>query len=172
MSSSTETADLLRVIGAVPAEYVHRDRRVEPSDPLIVQTGLFKWYNVFDAADPVRSDLEDSSRSEATAFLDSGMAEAEYGMGVVVFHHSTAHDFLLIGSWRGHQEYWQSSLIRAANSNGSWLANEQGAISPVACVWEMAPIWHERNAWVAYLISARTVQDRQFWLDDTLTATM
>lgn len=172
MTSTPPIATMLERIGDVPKTYVHHDRRVTAGEPLVTKSGIFKWQNVFVDADPVSPELERGARIESARLLDSGRANAAYGMGLVVLHHSSAHDFLLIGSWRGHQEFWQSSLFRSANSEDPWVANEQGVISPVACVWEMAPIWHERRAWVTYLNSDRTMQDRQAWLDDTLTATM
>lgn len=172
MISTPAIATMLECIGDVPTTYVHHDRRVTASEPLVTSSGVFKWQNVFTDAGTVTPELERGARIEATRLLESGEADAAYGMGLVVLHHSSAHDFLLIGSWRGHQEYWQTSLVRSANSDEPWTANVQGVISPVACVWEMSPIWHERQAWVRYLKSDRTVSDRQVWLDDTLTATM
>lgn len=146
MTSTPAIATMLERIGDVPMMYVHHDRRVEPSDPLPTETGLFKWQNGFAEADPVTANPEGSARTEAVRFLDSGVALAQYGMGLMVPHHSTEQNFLLIGSWRGHQEFWQHALFRAVNSVGAWTVTELGTMSPIACLWEMSPIWHERNA--------------------------
>lgn len=166
------TSEMLEHVGDVPMSYVHRDRKVEPRVPLIVPGGILKWYNVYDRASPVPLGLEERSRATVLDFLEMGVADLHYGLGVVVLHHSTANDFLLVGSWRGHQEYWQSIFIRDADTDNPWIPIEQGAISPVFCVWEMAPIWHERNAWVRYLKSGRTVDDRRAFLEDQLMAEM
>jgi hypothetical protein len=34
------------------------------------------------------------------------------------------------------------------------------------CVWELAPIWHERHAWVRFLSSERDVAAKQAYLED------
>jgi hypothetical protein len=172
MATDTYAADPLAPIGNVPTEYIHHDRQVEPREPLIVPSGVLKWYNVFDPGNPLFEGLENDSRQFVERFLATGVADLHYGMGLVVLHHSTANDFLFIGSWRGHQEYWQSVFIRNANSQDPWTPIEHGPISPVFCVWEMAPIWHERNAWVTYLKSNRTIEDRRAWLADRLSAIM
>jgi hypothetical protein len=33
-------------------------------------------------------------------------------------------------------------------------------------VWELGPVWHERNAWVRFLSSARDDAAKQAYLDD------
>lgn len=165
-------AETLTHIGDVPASYIHRPRPVVPGPPLLAHGSVFKWYRVHPQGDPVPDELEADARAHATAFLERGTADPLYGMGFVVLHHSTEHDFLFIGSWRGHQEYWQSVFIRPVGSRGAWEPAPQGDISPMCCVWEMAPIWHERNAWVTYLESGRGLADRQRWLDDHLQAVL
>jgi hypothetical protein len=36
-------------------------------------------------------------------------------------------------------------------------------------VWELTPIWHERNAWTRYLFSDRDLTAKRTFLEDTLT---
>jgi hypothetical protein len=172
MSTIVHSTDLLDRIGDVPSRYVHHDRRVEPRDPLIGSTSILKWYNVYDLADVVPDGLESMSRSKTRELLESGVVQPEYGMGLVILHHSSANDFLMVGGWRGHQEYWHSVFLRAANSNEPWVQVELGAFAPIMCVWEMSPVWHERNSWVTYLKSGRTLEDRQSWLDDRMSAVL
>jgi hypothetical protein len=166
-----ETAILER-IGDVPATYVHYPRTTEPGEPLVGRGSVFKWYRVFPAVDPVPEVLDAGTRTFVLSVLERGAINPAYGMGFVVLHHSTEFDFLFICSWRGHQELWDSLFYREAGESGAWTSTPQGEISPVCCVWEMAPIWHERNAWIRYLESARTRTDREAWLADTLRETV
>ena len=172
MSATVHSTDLLDRIGGVPDAYAHRDRQVEPRDPLIGPNAILKWYNVYDLADPVPDGLEATSRDRTSVLLETGVVLPEYGMGLVVLHHSSANDFLMVGGWRGHQEYWHSVFGRALNSDEPWVQIELGAFAPIMCVWEMSPVWHERNAWVTYLKSDRTLEDRRTWLDDRLSAVL
>jgi hypothetical protein len=40
------------------------------------------------------------------------------------------------------------------------------------CVWELAPIWHERDAWVRFLSSERDVAAKQAYLNDRFSGTV
>ena len=172
MSTNVISTELIDRIGAVPASYEHHDRRIEPRDPVIGSAAILKWYNVYDLSDTVPDGVEAASRIKVAELLESGVVDPEYGMGLVVLHHASANDFLMVGGWRGHQEYWHSVLARAANSDEPWKPIELGEFAPIMCVWEMSPVWHERDAWVAYLKSSRTSEDRRAWLSDQLSAVM
>ncbi len=39
---------------------------------------------------------------------------------------------------------------------------------PTFCVWELAPVWHEQQAWVRFLKSARDEAAAQAWLGDSI----
>ena len=40
---------------------------------------------------------------------------------------------------------------------------------PTFCVWELAPVWHEKQAWERFLDSARDEVAAETWLEDRYT---
>ncbi len=92
----------------------------------------------------------------------------DYGLGFVVLHHSTVLDYLIVGAWRSNQELWTTHYSRDATGDGPFQPVRPGVDASTLCVWEMAPVWHEREAWVRYLDSPRALADRRDWLGDVL----
>ena len=55
--------------------------------------------------------------------------------------------------------------------NGAAMADfapfpRDGTHKPTFCVWELAPVWHEKEAWERFLKSARDEIAAQAWLGD------
>jgi hypothetical protein len=44
-----------------------------------------------------------------------------------------------------------------------------GAHKPSFCVWELAAVWHEKEAWERFLLSDRGIQARNAWQSDLYT---
>jgi hypothetical protein len=42
----------------------------------------------------------------------------------------------------------------------------EGTHKPTFCVWELAPVWHEKESWERFLISARDETAAQAWQRD------
>lgn len=79
--------------------------------------------------------------------------------------------FLLVFSWRNDNELWLANYIKPLTGDGSdggFRAVEEraGASRPMLCVWELAPVWHERQAWDRYLRSPRGPAEKRAWLAD------
>lgn len=167
--SMPEISDVqLREIGHVPPSYRHHQRLVTPLAPQAIDGAVLKWSAVALPHAPVTPELETAARALVARELAAGRFDFPYGMGFVVLHHSTETDFLIVASWRSHQEMWSSVYARDAASDEPFTLMEQGTHGPVMCAWELAPAWHERDAWVRYLESDRDVPARRAWLDDHL----
>ena len=41
-----------------------------------------------------------------------------------------------------------------------------GMHKPTYCVWELAPVWHEKESWERFLVSARDGVAAQAWQRD------
>lgn len=168
LSTSVISDEQLAAIGDVPASYRHHQRLVTPLVPQAVDRAVLKWSSVAVPHAPARPALAAAARALVARELAAGTFDFPYGMGFVVLHHSNELDYLVVASWRSHQELWISIYTRTAGSDDAFTPVEQGTHSPVMCAWELAPAWHERDAWVRYLESARDVPARRVWLDDQL----
>ena len=78
-------------------------------------------------------------------------------LGFVVLHRcGESFYFLLVSTWRGSNELWESVYAKpnaAATDFSVWP--REGRHVPTFCVWELGAVWHEQQAWVRFLRSGR-----------------
>lgn len=91
-----------------------------------------------------------------------------YGLGFVVLPASDPLSYLIVGVWRDHQELWETLYVRDPARGPGFERVQPGEDAPTLCVWELAPVWHEREAWVRYLRSARDAPAKRAYLADRL----
>jgi hypothetical protein len=159
-------------LGNVPPDYVHHDRVVSAGELLPIRGGVLKWYVVHRAGKPIAPAEIERARAFVVAEAEAGRFASDYGLGHAILHQSTEGTFLLVGGWRGVNELWETVSARPTNEPEGRFEQETGSrFHPVACVWEMTPIWHERNAWSRYLYSARDDAAKRAFLADTMSGT-
>lgn len=143
--------------GNVSPDYVHYDKFIEPDDNIELKGTTLKWYNLARADDPVPNEIN----VLACAFLEresaAGNLENLGDLGFVILHRCGAEFyFLLVSTWRNKNELWESVYAKVSDSHPDF---EQfpfnGAHRGTFCVWELAAVWHEQQAWRQYLLSAR-----------------
>jgi hypothetical protein len=49
------------------------------------------------------------------------------------------------------------------------LSPRDGEHKGTYCVWELAPVWHEKQAWLRFLSSSRDETAAKEWLNDRFT---
>jgi hypothetical protein len=147
--------------------YRHHVRRMRSGAPLATEGILFRWNEVFLDGDEVSAGLDHQARLQVEAIVAARDIPLGEGLGAVVLHHSAETDYLLVGVWYQTQEFWQILLLRDARNDGDFRRVQPGVDSSTMCVWEMAPVWHERELWTTYLYSARDRDARQRWLETT-----
>ncbi len=171
MSQATEE-EMLVEVGDVPDSYRHYARQLTTGPPQHLAgdraRAVLKWYLLAREDDPVPDACLGQAREQVAAEVERGTLSLQYGMGFVVLHHSTPLDYLIVGAWRAHQELWETLYVRDARDGFDFQRVRPGENAPTLCVWELAPVWHEREAWVRYLESPRDLAARRAWLDDVL----
>ncbi|CAA9552156.1 MAG: hypothetical protein AVDCRST_MAG87-948 [uncultured Thermomicrobiales bacterium] len=155
--------------GGIPSRYVHHQREVQPGEPLALERGVLKWYEVFRRGEEPAGDLDATARAAVTDIVRSESFPLQYGVGFVILHHSTASDYLIACCWHQIQELWHAILVRPADGSADFRQEWPSQTSASFCVWEMAPMWHERNAWERYLNSSRDDDAMRAYLTDQLT---
>ena len=157
-------------LGDVPATYRHHQRLLTPAPPQWIDGGdaavVLKWYRLAREDTPGPAQLCRRARDHVAVEVARGALTFPYGMGFVVLHHSDPLDYLIVGSWRANQELWETLFIQDARVDDAFQRAQPGENAPTLCVWELAPVWHEREVWVRYLESPRDVAARRAWLDD------
>jgi hypothetical protein len=157
----------LGAAGMVPSGYGHEWRVATPRDPVALPGAIFKWYHVHREGSVVPDVIDAEARAVLIAAMADGSWDPSYGLNVALLHMSTAHAFLIAGIWRGHQELWARHYAKDLATNGPFTRiDTTGQDAPLACVWELGVICHERMAWHRFLFSDRGAVARRAWLGD------
>lgn len=156
-----------QLLGRVPASYQHHHRLVEPGPDVVLAQAWLKWYTVRRQDTIILPESDRRARDTVCEAVEHGEVRLDYGLGFVVLHVSDPLTYLIVGAWRANQELWETLFIRQAGQE-TFARARPGGDAPTLCVWEMAPVWHERQAWVRYLESTRDGTSLQDWRDDRL----
>jgi hypothetical protein len=154
-------------LGNVPPTYRHEWRVGTPQAPLVLPNSVFKWYHVHREGASVPEEMDAEARSIITNAMAAGAWDPSYGLNFALIHLSTAHAFLITGVWRGHQELWARHYVNDLAGDRSFTRiDATGQDAPLACVWELGVICHERLAWSRYLFTDRSDGAKREWLED------
>jgi hypothetical protein len=97
-----------------------------------------------DAA-PRGSLVEESQTVVADALPDPAVTDDRYGVGFVIVHEGVDGDYVLVDHWFGENMLRNQVFWRRAHEPALWPVPSDG---PTVCVWELAILAHERQAWV------------------------
>jgi hypothetical protein len=151
----------------VSSSHQHYAKICQPALPVAVGGATLKWYEIYAPG----ADIPDGVRALAIAAAASNPSElAEGEAGFVMLHRcGEAFYFLLIQTWRNGNELWETVYYKDAPMRAFAPSPAAGVHRPTFCVWEMAAVWHETNAWRRYLLSERGPADFSQWQSDTLS---
>ena len=145
----------------VPEGYTYYTKRVVPADELRLPSARLKWYDIYPDDAPVTPDQRAEARTLVSG-LDLGA-----DLGFVILHRAGGVLLLLVTTWRHTNEMWESVYYKRAGDAGGYEPVPQTSSHKATyCVWELGPVWHERNAWVRFLSSPRDDAAKQAYLDD------
>ncbi|MEP6849751.1 MAG: hypothetical protein ABI999_12920, partial [Acidobacteriota bacterium] len=88
--------------------------------------------------------------------------------GFVILHRCGADFyFLLVSSWKNGNELWESVYAKTSSDDRDFSAFPLGSPHHATfCVWELAAVWHEQQAWKRFILSQGTESDRESYLKD------
>lgn len=160
----------LTQLGNVPRAYRHHDRRTEPGPPLVLPHAILKWYRLSRQEERVPDDLDDAARAHLATEAAAGRLELGHGLGFALLHASDPFAYLFAAAWYQTQELWLTLAVleRTGGGGDGWRRVHPGDDWSTICVWELAPAWHERQAWVRYLRSPRDEAAKRAYLGDQL----
>jgi hypothetical protein len=141
----------------------HTPKWVTPGDLVETNGAILKWYALAQKEEPVPEEIDRLAR----AYLAQNPLEAR-GLGFVILHRcGSDFYFLIVSTLRGNNEVWETVF----HKNGDAMADfalwpRDGMHKPTFCVWELAPVWHEKEAWERFLKSTRNETDVEGWIRD------
>lgn len=163
----------LNALGNVPTSYRHHQRLVTPAEPLVIPGVVLKCYTLRPHGVEMPEGLTEVARATVRRELEAGQIDTGYGLGFVVIHDCNPITYLIVGIWKSHNELWESIYLHDREGSARFEPFPRtGRDMPMACVWELAPIWHERGAWVRYLESTRDEPAKRAFLADMLSGSV
>lgn len=161
----------LSAIGAITPGFRHVSKLVTVGADLSLPTAYLKWYDIRRHEVDMPPELARASRAFLCEEVNAGRLVIDRQLGFVELHHCTTVAFLLVFTWNNDNELWETHYIKDLRDVGPFQRFEAhaGDHHAMNCVWELAPIWHERQAWVRYLLSQRDEAAKHVYLADRYT---
>ncbi len=162
-SHASQLARLVETDSGIDESYRHTTKSVSHGDLLELSGATLKWYEV----NPQDLPVPDEIRRLARACL-SGTSLEIPGLGFSVLHRcGQDFYFLIVCTWRNNNEFWQTVFYKDGDAMSEFAHfPREGSHKPTLCVWELVPVWHEKQAWVRFLNSPRDEDAAQLWLRD------
>lgn len=153
------------VIQVSPA-YRHYEKVARCHGIINPAIGRLKWYEINRSDQPIEKAVRNLARSFVSRNLaeNGSLSTQEFGF---VFLHRCGEDFYFLGlcTWRENNELWKTQFfIETDTMDGFALYPQEGPHKDTYCVWELAAVCHEMQAWTTYLKSNRTEQDADRYL--------
>lgn len=149
----------------VPEGYRYNQKHVTPRDDLSLPNAYLKWYDIY----PPGGEIGAAEGAAARAFVAAEAERLQFGneLGFVLLHRAGAGLLLMIITWRNTNELWESVYVNdPARGRDYELTEFPQTHRGTYCVWELAPIWHERHAWVRFLSSKRDEEAKLAYIND------
>jgi len=149
----------------VPEGYRYFNKLVMPGEDLAHANAYFKWYDIYPPEEPITP----AQAAECRAFVASEAQRLQFAkeLGFVLLHRAGPFLLLMIMTWRNTNEIWESVYVNdLLQGSGYRLAEFGGSHRGTFCVWELAPVWHERHAWTRFLSSDRDDQAKLAYIND------
>jgi hypothetical protein len=155
--AGVKTDELLAGVGnVVDRDYRHVTKQIAAGPPLVLPETYLKWYELRRADQTIDAAVGALARDFLGAEVAAGRLAIAGDLGFAVHHLSGEHiHLLLVFTWRGNNEMWETVYLKDARLNGSFELMPQTTHRGVMCVWEFGAVAHEHQAWTRYLRSER-----------------
>jgi hypothetical protein len=166
MTYHTDHIPQLSELGnVVPEGYHYYQKLVTPRKDLSVGRAYFKWYDIYPQEDEITAAQLEESRVFVAA--EAQRLQLANELGFVILHRAGPFLLLMIMTWRNTNEIWESVYAKeAAQEEGYHLVEFAGSHRGTFCVWELGPVWHERQAWTRFLSSKRDEAAKLAYIND------
>jgi hypothetical protein len=165
---SGHLAGLGNVVGD---DYHHKTKTIRPGTPLALPDAYLKWYQVY--ACPIAPEFDAEARAFLGREVASGRLPISGDLGFVLHHLSGEHiHLLLVCTWRGNNEMWETVYFSDVREEGSFDLMPQETHRGVMCVWEFGAVAHEHQAWTRYLRSERDEAAKRAYVDSQFSGTI
>jgi hypothetical protein len=150
----------------VSPTYRHYDKVIRCHGVIDPTIGSLKWYEINRSGQPIEQAIRDLARRFVSSKLASDGRPSAQELGFVLLHRcGEAFYFLGLCTWQGNNELWKTIYFLETDTMEDFAIFPQDEPhKDTFCVWELAVVSHETQAWTTYLISNRTDQDADTYL--------
>lgn len=147
----------------------YRPRAIRFLDLWEIDGWRLKAYGIaYGGAHPDR-ELTEAARTTARNRLhQSGALSNHYGVGFVGVHEGKTGNFVFVDWWADENELHHHVYVSPSHDPAA--LGYQTPTGLAACVWDLALIGHERDAWVASVLRRPTAPDLEAYLATRLSA--
>lgn len=168
-AKSAQDISYLHQLEQVAPGYQHRQKFVKPGDALITPFVYLKWYDIYREETPISSQSVDEARSFLLSEMDTERLPLKNELGFAIHHQCTNVYILYICTWRNENEVWETIYHKDLTNNSTFQLLERVSTTPTFCVWVLAAVWHEQQAWTRYLYSRRDDTAKYAYVQDQTT---
>ncbi len=112
------------------------------------------------------SELVSAARNVARARLTEDASQtAHYGVGFIGIHQGKTSNFVFVDWWADENELHHHVYVSPLESPEALVDITPNG--PVACVWDLRLVGHERDAWVEHVLARGESPDFEAYLADT-----
>ncbi|PCH48430.1 MAG: hypothetical protein COC23_00220 [Hyphomicrobiales bacterium] len=150
----------------VGAAYRHYEKAIRCHGVIHPTNNRLKWYDITRSDQPIEQPIRDLGRDFLSRQTTSVGIPSAQELGFVVLHRcGEGFYFLMLCTWRENNELWKTVFFFEADRMEDFaLFPQDEPHKGTFCVWEMAVVSHETQAWTTYLLSDRTDQDAGTYL--------
>lgn len=128
-------------------------RRVTSLGMFLHENWRIKMHGITAAGASLGTALIDAARLiAATALPLPAVAPERYGVGFMVIHAGRDADFVLVCWWKCQNEL-AVRVFTSPPAQPAMLKEQTDPNASVACVWDLAVLAHERQAWVEHILT-------------------
>jgi len=130
----------------------------------------FKLYGITMQEETLSQALIDEAKQQLPYWIKNSKLTnlSTHGLGTLILHKGKEGCFAIINWWIDENMLQHFVYLKQATNNFE-LYSANGIIT---CVWELAVLWHERNAWVMHVLEKYEHPDKVAYLNQQLNITL
>jgi hypothetical protein len=154
-------------VGRIPTSYHLQDQLLTARDPLILPGAFLKWYELRRSDELIPECLINEAQALVTEEIANYRIAVDHGVGFVVLQYGKPKTSLIVGSWHEDQEFRETHYTRDLLAGTPFTRTE---VTADAEVWNLAPLWQERQSWTRYLFSSSQNETGSSYLREFLSS--
>lgn len=154
--------------GALNPTEPYAPRPVRPRGVQTFGDWALKLYGIAYAGDEPGPELIEAALGAAeSALAETPLSDGRYGLGFLGIHEGRDGNFVFVSWWENENELHHRVFFSTPQLPGQLRPARPD--EPIACVWDLSVIAHEREAWVRHMLANPRGADAEAYLADVLS---